>query len=59
LFFENEIINFNILDVIKLNQTNINMNNTGRNFCALSFRVHSDTVLKSETNEYNLTDNCI
>lgn len=59
MFFENEIVNFNILDVIKLNQTNINMNNSGRNFCALSFRIHSDTVLKSETNEYILTDNCI
>lgn len=57
MFFENEFVNFNILDVIELKQTNVSMNNTGRNFCALSFRIHADTVLKSSTGEYHMKDN--
>ncbi len=56
MFFEKEILSFNILDVIELKQKNINMLNCGRNFNALSFRFHSDTVLKTKANEYNMKD---
>ena len=59
MFFENEIIDFKILDVLALKQDNIETNNTGRNFYALSFRIHADTILKSATKEYYITDNYI
>ena len=57
MFFEKETLQFNILDVLELKQTNVNMLNSGRNFSALSFRFRADTVLKSNTKEYHLTDN--
>ena len=59
MIFENESITFHILDVLELNQKNVNMNNRGRNFSALSFRTHADTVLKSETGEYHMRDNSV
>lgn len=59
MFFNKETISFNILDVIKINQQNVNMFNTGRNFDAISFRFHADTFLKTETQEYCVGDNTI
>lgn len=59
MIFENESVTFHILDVLELNQENINANNLGRNFSALSFRLHADTVLKSETEEYRVQDNSV
>lgn len=59
MFFENDIINFNILDVVCLNQKRVAMNNTSRNFCALSFRIHADTVLKTPLGEYHVKDNSV
>lgn len=59
MFFEQEILCFNILDVFRLNQKNVSMSNTGRNFGALSFRFHADTVLKTKTEEYHVGDNFI
>ena len=57
MFFEKELLSFNILDVLELKQRNISMLNRGRNFNALSFRFSSDTVLKTEKNEYRMKDN--
>ena len=57
VFFKTETVAFNIVDVIKLEQENINMQNSGRNFSALSFRLRADTVLKSRGGEYHLFDN--
>lgn len=59
MFFEKEMLSCNILEVIKLNQKNINTFNIGRNFGALSFRTHSNTVLKTDKSEYYVGDNCI
>lgn len=57
MFYENEILTFNILDVLKLEQNNVNMFNSGRNFNALSFRFKADTILRTETEEHCLKDN--
>ena len=59
MFFEKELISFNLLDVLELKQKNVNMWNTGRNFNALSFRVRADARLKTETKEYVMKDNSV
>ena len=59
MFFEKEMIYFNILDVMELDQTNINLFNSGRNFNALSFRIRSDAVVKTEAKEYAMGDGTV
>ena len=59
MFFEKEMISFNILDVLWINNDYIEMYNSGRNFSALSFRYRADTVLKTATGEYHLRDNSV
>ena len=59
MFFEKEFISFNILDVLSLNQKNTNTKNEGRNFSALSLRLHSDAQIKTAQNEYTLGDNYV
>ena len=59
MFFEKDLISFHLLDVLALRQENIHMLNTGRNFNALSFRFHADTVLKTEGAEYVMRDNSV
>ena len=59
MFFEKEMLSFTILDVVALKQQNIHMFNSGRNFNALSFRIHADTVLKTEKKEYPMLDNTV
>ena len=59
LFFEKENISFNLLDVLELDQGNIDIFNTKRNFNALSFRFQSDTVIQTEKSECHLSDNFI
>lgn len=59
MFFESETVSFNILDVLRLQQNNISMFNSGRNFCALSFRFCADTVLRTKTKEYAVGDNYV
>ena len=59
MFFEKEVLSFTILEVVALNQRNVQMLNTGRNFNALSFRSHADTVLKTPKNEYHMQDNAV
>ena len=59
MFFEKELLSFNILDVLELKQQNVNMFNSGRNFSALSFRFRSDAVLINKTERYSMKDNCV
>lgn len=59
MIFEKEQLAFNLLDVIELDQRNINIFNSGRNFDALSFRYCADTVLKTETQSVSLSDNSV
>ena len=57
MFFEKEMISFNILDVLLLEQKNVHTRNEERNFNALSFRLRSDAVLKTDSDEYHMGDN--
>ena len=57
MFFEKEVLSFNILDVLEIKQNNVDMLNKGRNFNALSFRFCSDTILKTEKSEYRMGNN--
>ncbi len=59
MFYENEIIMFNILDVLELKYENSSCNNFGRNFNALSFRIRSDAKIKADGEEYYLLDNSV
>lgn len=59
MFFENDNCLFKILEVIALNQKDIHIFNSGRNFNALSFRLHADTCLKTDTHSYHMKDNFV
>lgn len=59
MFFEKEFLNFNVLDVLRLSQGNIDLFNKGRSFNAISFRFRSDTVLKTAADEHTVLDNYI
>ena len=59
MFFEKELLSFNILDVLELKQQDVNMFNSGRNFNALSFRFRSDAVLINKTERYSMKDNYV
>ena len=59
MFFEKESISFNILDVLYLDQKDISVYNSGRNFNALSFRYRAETVLKTEKQKHYITDNFV
>lgn len=57
MFFEKEDLSFNLLDVFELKQRDVNIFNSGRNFNALSFRFHSNAVLKTGTETLSMKDN--
>lgn len=59
MFFEKDFLTFNIIDIIELKQQNVNIFNHGRNYSALSFRLHADAILKTSKNQFNIGDNCI
>lgn len=59
MFFDNDMISFNLLDVLELKQEHITMYNRKRNFNALSFRLKADTVLKSKTDVFHMRDGCV
>ncbi len=59
MFFEKDLLSFNILDVLELKQHDVNMFNSGRNFNALSFRFRSDAVLTTKTEKYSMKDNYV
>ena len=59
MFFEKEMLSFTILEVVALKQRDVHMFNSGRNFSALSFRIHADTVLKTDAKEYHMQDNTV
>ena len=53
------MISFNLLDVLELKQKNVNMYNSKRNFNALSFRLKADTILKSKTGVFKMSDSYV
>lgn len=59
MFFENDSVSFNLLDVLELKQKNVNMQNTKRNFHALSYRRRAATLLKTENEVFHLTDHTV
>lgn len=59
MFFEKEMLNFNISGVLELNQGKSYTVNNGRNFSALAFRLKSDAILKTPSEEYYVSDNFI
>ncbi len=59
MFFDNPESSFRLLDVIELNQKNINIKNTQRNFNALSFRISANTKLINKDKDYILKDNSV
>ena len=59
MFFEKELLSFNILDVLELKQQDVNMYNSGRNFNALSFRFRSDAVVTTKTERHVMKDNYV
>lgn len=52
MFFEKELLSFQLLDVFELKQENVDMWNRGRNFHALSFRFSADTCLITGDRRY-------
>lgn len=59
MLFEKEYINAQIIGVVRLKQGEISIFNTGRDFNALSFRMHSDAVLYSNGQEYKMKDGSV
>ena len=59
MFFEKDNLSFKILDVLELSQKDVKLNNTQRNFYALSFRVHADTIIKTKTQTLRFKDNVV
>ena len=59
MFFDQEAICFQILDVLYFDQTNIKKYNFERNFDALSFRYEADTVIEYKNNHVEFKNNSI
>lgn len=59
MFFEREGVSFEILDVMELAQTNVNMLNRARRFSAVSLRIRADAVLSTEKEEHHLGDGAV
>ena len=59
MFFEKELLSFNILDVLELKQQDVYILNRGRNFSALSFRFRSDAALITNTEKHSMKDNYV
>lgn len=59
MFFEQESIAFQILDVLMLDQGDVKIYNSKRNFEALSFRCESDTIIETKNNRISLKDNSV
>lgn len=59
MIFEKELISVTILDVLELDQKNITMYNTGRNFDALSFRIDSDAFMETDSQCHHVLSNSV
>lgn len=54
MIFAQEYVAFELLDVLYLDQSDVRVYNTNRNFDALSFRLEADTELETEQNTAHL-----
>ena len=59
MFFTNDYIVFEILDVIKLEQDSAKIYNRNRNFDALSFRYDADTLIETNNESFRLAENSV
>lgn len=59
MIFEQDAIAFQILDVLFLEQEDVKIYNSNRNFDALSYRYVADTIIETDDKHIELTDNCI
>lgn len=59
MIFEKDHITFHLLDVFTVKQNNIKIVNYGRNFDALSFRMHAQTRILQGNHEVELSDHSI
>lgn len=59
MFFEQDTISFQILDVLFFDQNYIKKYNFKRNFDALSFRLEADTVVEYGNNNIHFSDNSV
>ncbi len=59
MIFERDLIAFDFLDVFYLNQQNVKNYNTGRQIDALSFRISTDCVLKTNDSKQVMSDNSV
>lgn len=59
MIFSTENLSFELIDVLYIKQERVSMFNTGRNFDALSFRIHADARLKTETQDVRLSDGSV
>lgn len=55
MIFEKDNLSFRILDVLALDQRDVDMLNTGRNFHALSYRFRADTLLKTQAEVHHVS----
>lgn len=59
MIFEKDALSFHLLDVIYIDQENVRMHNTERNFDALSFRINADTVLQTTKQSFSFGNDSI
>ena len=59
MIFENEMLSFNILDVLYLDQENVDTYNSVRRFDALSYRISSDATIHTTKGTYSTPDGTV
>lgn len=59
MIFENAGLSFELLDVLYINQGEVSLFNTGRNFDALSYRIHADAQIKTKAQQIALKDGAV
>ena len=59
MIFEQDLIVFEIIDVLYLDQVNISSFNANRNFDALSFRLEADTIIENNGKHMEFCNNSI
>ncbi len=59
MIFEKDFTQVTLLDIVELEQTNANLYNTPRGFHAISYRFHSDAVIKTQADTFTASDHCV
>lgn len=59
LFFEQEYVAFEVLDVFRVKQERVKNYNSRRHFDAISFRTKADTVIETATQHIDLHENSV